>query len=163
MLRRGKNCQKFWEKWRRRNQKERHSVRRVQVTYPLLHKRSINKQSPFLLYTCTHFLLSTIFSFLDVSEEEGAVQPLSTEEEGGRSNEELGRGGGFSSPTRGGGQRAIVKGRFVLLSPILPSSLYFSIDTEFSLTILAFYLDFIFFQGLNLLQRASLLWEEAKG
>ena len=53
---------------------------------------------------------------------------------------------------------------FVLLSPILPSSLYLSTEAEFSFTIFAFYLDFLFFsfQGLNLLQRASLLWEEAQ-
>ena len=63
------------------NQKERHSVKRVQVTYTLLHKRSINKQSPFLLHICAPFYLSTIFSFLDESEEEGAAQPLSKEEE----------------------------------------------------------------------------------
>ena len=56
-------------------------MKRVQVTYPLLHKRSVTKQSPFLLYTCAHFYFSTIFSFLDESEEEGAVQPLSKEEE----------------------------------------------------------------------------------
>ena len=83
---------------------------------------------------------------------------------GGRSDEELGRGRGFSSLTRGGGQRDIVRGRFVLLSPTLSSSLYISIDTEFSLTILAFYFDFLFFsfQGLNLLQRSRLLWEEVQ-
>ena len=53
----------------------------VQVTYPLLHKGSINKQSPFLLYTCPIFYFSTIVSFQYESEEEGVVQPLSKEEE----------------------------------------------------------------------------------
>ena len=56
-------------------------MKRVQVIYPLRHKRSVNKQSSFLLCTCVHFYFSTIFSFLDVSEEEGAVQPLCKEEE----------------------------------------------------------------------------------
>ena len=36
------------------------------------------------------------------------------------------------------------------MSPILPSSLYFSIGAEFSLIILAFYLDFLFFSGVRL-------------
>ena len=71
--------------------------------------------------------------------------------------------GGFSSLTRGGSQRAIVRGRFVLLSPIPPSSLYLSIGTDFPLQSLHSILTlfFFFFQGLNLLQRASLLREEA--
>ena len=56
-------------------------MKRVQVTYPLLHKRSVNKQSLFLLYTCAQFCFSTILSFLDESGEERAVQPLSKEEE----------------------------------------------------------------------------------
>ena len=56
-------------------------MKRAQVRYSLLHKRSINKPSPFLLHSHAHFYLSTIFSFLDESEEEGAVQPLSKEEE----------------------------------------------------------------------------------
>ena len=81
LQRRRQNCQKWYEKWRRRNQKDRHSVKRVQVTYPLLHKRLVNKWFPFLLYTGTHFFFSTIFSFLDESEEEGGVQPLSKVEE----------------------------------------------------------------------------------
>ena len=55
-------------------------MKRVQVIYPLLHKRSINKQSPLLPYTSACFFCSTI-SFLDESEEEGAVQPLTKEEE----------------------------------------------------------------------------------
>ena len=53
------------------SQRERISVKRVQVTYPLLHKRP---------YTSAHFYCSTI-SFLDESEEEGPVQPLTKEEE----------------------------------------------------------------------------------
>ena len=82
---------------------------------------------------------------------------------GGGSDEKLGRSGGFYSQTRGGSQGATVRGKFIPLSPILPSLLYLSTDAEFSLTILAFYLDFIFFfPGLNLLQRASLLWEEVQ-
>ena len=56
-------------------------MKRAQVRYPLLHKRSINRQSPFLPYSHAHFYLSTLFSFLDESEEEGSVQPLSKEEE----------------------------------------------------------------------------------
>ena len=74
----------------------------------------------------------------------------------------LGGGRGLSSPTRGGSQGATARGKFVPLFPILPSSLYFSIGTEFSLTILAFYLNFLsFFSGVRLLQQASQLQEEA--
>ena len=71
--------------------------------------------------------------------------------------------GDFPAQQAGGGQGIVGRGRFVPLSPILPSSLYFSIGTEFSLTILPFYLDFLcfyFFQGLDLLQMACLLQEE---
>ena len=52
-------------------------------------------------------------------------------------------GGGLSSLTRGGSQGATGRGKFVPLSPIHPSSLYLSIGTEFSFTILAFYLNFL--------------------
>ena len=55
-------------------------MKRGQVTYPLLHKRLINKTISFSsLYSYPFFF--TISSFLDESEEEGAVQPLSKEEE----------------------------------------------------------------------------------
>ena len=61
------------------------------------------------------------------------------------SDAKLGGGGGLPSPTRGRSQGATGRAKFVPLSPILPSSLYFSIDTEFSFTILTFYLNFLFF------------------
>ena len=167
--RRGQNCWKFEEKWKRRNQKERQSVKRVQVTYPLLHKRSINKQSPFLLYTVCPFLL---FYHLFLSRwvwGGGGSTATQQGRRGGRSDEELGRGRGFSSPTRGGSQGATVRGKFVPLSPILPSSLLLNWHWIFpySPCILSwlsfFFFCFIFFfQGLSLLQRASLLWEEVR-
>ena len=56
-------------------------MKRVQVTYPPLHKRSVNKQSPFFFIHVPIFYFSTILSFLGESEEEGAVQPFSKEEE----------------------------------------------------------------------------------
>ena len=63
----------------------------------------------------------------------------------GQSDEKLGRSGGVSGLTRAGSQGATVRGKFVSLSPILPSLFYLSIDVELFLTVLALYLDFIFF------------------
>ena len=67
-------------------------------------------------------------------------------------------GRGFSSLTRGGSKGAVVRGRFVLLSPILPSSLYFSIGIKFSLIILVFYLVsfFVCFSGIRLTKKSQL-------
>ena len=62
-------------------------MKKVQVIYPLLHKRLANKQSPFFLTRKQFFSIHvpiyspTIFSFPDESEEEGAAQPNSKEEE----------------------------------------------------------------------------------
>ena len=55
-------------------------MKTVQVAYSLPHKRPIDKQFPFLPYTSACFYCSTI-SLLDESEEEGAVQLLTKEEE----------------------------------------------------------------------------------
>ena len=82
-------------------------MRKVQVIYPLLHKRLANKQSPFFLtrkavfFTHVPIYFSTIFSFLGKSEEEGAAQPLSKEEEEVEMIRSWMEVGGFSSPTRG--------------------------------------------------------------
>ena len=82
-------------------------MKKVQVRYPLLHKRLANKQSPFFLTRKEFFFIhvpiyfSTIFSFPDESEEEGVAQPLSKQEEEVEVMRMLDGGGGFSSPTRG--------------------------------------------------------------
>ena len=114
-------------------------MKRVQVRYPLLHKRSINRQSPFLLHSHAHFYLSTIICFLDESEEGGAAQPLSKEEEVEvmRSWVEV---GGFPAQPEEEAQGLLSEASSFLCPPS-----FLSIDTELFLTVLAFYLDFIFF------------------
>ena len=123
-------------------------MKKAQVIYPLPDKRLDNKQSPFFL-TRKQFSLffihvaiysSTIFSFPDESEEEGAAQPHSKEEEKVEVMRTWMEARGFSNPTRGRSLGAFVRGRFVLLSPILPSFFYFPIDIKFSFITLVFYL-----------------------
>ena len=138
-------------------------MKRVQVTYPLLHKRSINRQSPFLLHTCTHFYLSTIFSFLDESEEEGAIQPLSKEEEEVEVIRSWVEVGGFPAQPE-------EEAKGLLLEVGLSSCLQFSLPLSTFQLMLSFPLQslhsistlFFSFQGLTLLQRASLLQEEVQ-
>ena len=114
-------------------------MKRVQVIYPLLHTRSINKQFPLLPYGSAHSYCSTT-SFLDESEEEGVVQLLSKEEEEVEVMCKAGwMTGGFPAQPEEEAKGLLDRGKFVPLSPILPSSLYLPVDTESSPTISAFY------------------------
>ena len=94
------------------------------------------KQSPLLPYTSAHFYCPTI-SFLDESEEEVAMQPLTKEEEEVEVMQSWVEVRAFQ-PAERRKPRGYWQRQVHPLVPILPS---FSIDTESSLTILAFYLN----------------------
>ena len=81
----------------------------------------------------------------------------------GGSSAKLDGGGGLSSPTTVRSQGVTGRGKFIPLSPILPSSPYSLSGTEFPLTILTSYPNFLslFFKGFGLLQQASQMQEEA--
>ena len=91
------------------------------------------------------FIHVPIFTFLDESEEEGVVQPLSKDEEEVEVMRSWVEVGGVPAQPEEEAKGLLSRGKFVPLSPILHSSLYFSIGAEFSLTILAFCLNFPLF------------------
>ena len=128
-------------------------MKRVQGRYPLLHKRSaINRQSPFSpSFPVLISTFSTIFAFLDESEEEGAVEPLSKEEEEVEVMRSWVEVGGFPAQPEEEAKGLLSEASSC---PLVPHSSFltlpFQLMHELFLTVLAFYLDSyicLFFPG----------------